>query len=223
MKRSLKQFSFMRKALLLIILICCIQCTIGQSVKPDGKTEVKSIIENKMLNIVYRGIRNRLTIYMPNMDSIKVTGRDIHKVGENEYYIAPTLGLTTEILVTGYHNGKQFTDRREFRILNIQKSYVSIHEDYGNVRLSKEELAASKIKIHIPQLVIALSEVESFEYKINKHDWIINEGAEFGHFAKEQILNLTKGDSVVIDKIKLVTDQPNIDRKKSIELKVYIK
>lgn len=212
----------MRKVFFFIILIGCIQCTIRKPVVESKKTEVVSVVENKKLNVVYRGIRNPITVYMPNVDSIKVTGPGVHKVNENEYYISPGQGLKTEILIIGYIDGQEIVDKREFRILGIQEFYASIHKYFGNIKLSKEELADSKIKIHIPQFVMELPDVESFEYKINKENSLSNKGDTFSDFAKAQIYNLKKGDSVLIDNIKLVTDYPNVDRARIIELKVYI-
>jgi len=64
--------------------------------------------------------------------------------------------------------------------------------------------------------------VKSFQYQINKQQSFINNGNKFNEFGKQQIYNLKKGDSVVIDNINLITDKPNTDRARIIELIIYI-
>ncbi|APY06833.1 hypothetical protein BWZ20_00325 [Winogradskyella sp. J14-2] len=212
----------MKQIILLIVVLSFIHCAPKKTVGNPTNPKIKSIVENNKLNVVYRGIRNPLTIYVPNTDSIKVSGIGLHKIDNNEYYISPGQGLTMEITIVGYIKGQEIIDKREFRILDIQKPYASIHKYFGNVTLSKEKLASSKIKPHIPQFVLELPDVYSFEYQINNQKRLFNEGNTFNDVAKKQIYNLKKGDSVLIDNVKLVTDRPNVDRAKIIELKVYI-
>ena len=182
----------MRLTILFLILLSCVQCTVKNNFTGLKQGQIKSIVENKKLNVVYRGIRNPLTIYMPYADSIKVTGLGLHKDKDSEYYIAPGSGLKTEIFIIGYINGREIIDKREFRILDIQEAYASIHKYFGKVKLSKEELSDSKIEIHIPQFIVELPDVASFKYEINNKEPGQNEGNTFGNLAKHQINNLKK-------------------------------
>lgn len=212
----------MKLTFLFLILLSCVQCTVKNNFTGLKQGQIKSIVENKKLNVVYRGIRNPLTIYMPYTDSIKVTGLGLHKVKDYEYYIAPGSGLKTEILIIGYINGREIIDKREFRILGIQEAYASIHKYFGKVKLSKEKLSDSKIEIHIPQFIVETPDVASFKYQINNWEPLQNEGNSFDNLAKHHINNLKKGDSITIDNVKLVTDNPNEYRARVIELKIYI-
>ena len=212
----------MKNLFILIIFMSFTQCTTKKPTNELKNSNIKTIIENENLNVVYRGIRNPLTIYVPNADSIKVSGLGIGQTDENKYYIAPGLGTKAEITVIGYINGEELIDKRQFRILDIEKPYASINNNYGKITLSKDELANSIIKAHIPQFIIELPEILSFEYTINEQQTLINNGNEFNNIAKEQIYNLRNGDSMVIDNVKLVTDKPNIDRAKIIELRIYV-
>jgi len=211
----------MKKVIYLLIILICIQCAPKKALDTSKGSTIKTIIENENFNIVYRGIKNPLTIYMPDVDSTKVNGIGLHKIEKNKYYITPGLGTKLEITIVGYRNGNEIIDKREFRILDIQRPYASIHDNFGTVILSKKTLAYSKIKTHIPQFVIELPETKSFQYKINDQHPILNKGNTFNKTAKEQICNLKKGDSVLINNVKLKTDTPNTDRKAIIELKIY--
>ena len=212
----------MKKLYLLLIFLSFIQCASKKNVSESKNSNLKSIIENEKLNIIYRGIRNPLTIYFPNADSIQVNGLGVQKTDENKYYIAPGSGTKVEITVIGFINGEELMDKREFRILDIQKPYASIHNSYGKITLSKDKLANATIKVHVPQFVLELPEIESFQYQINKEQSSINSGNNFSELVKKKIQNLKKGDSLLIDNIKLITDKSNIDRAKISELKIYI-
>ncbi|WP_343660389.1 hypothetical protein [Chryseobacterium sp.] len=204
------------------ILSACVHCT---SKKPlsSKDSNIKTIIENEKLNVVYRGIKNHLTIYVPKSDSIKVSGPGVYKESENKYSIVPGIGSSMTITITGFIRGKKITDKREFRILNINNPFTSINHKIEKITLSREELANSTIEYLIPQLVLKLGKVTKFRYQINEEEPMINYGDKFSRLVKEKIFNLKSGDYMIIDELSSGPELQNIDLKKATELKVYIK
>ncbi|MDR6463932.1 GldM family protein [Chryseobacterium sediminis] len=206
-----------------LILCVCSYCTPRKQILSSKDSNIKSIIENEKLNILYRGIKNDLTIYMPESDSIKVSGSGVYKEGENKYFIIPGTGSSMEMTITGFIKGKAITDKREFRILNINNPFASINNKIEKITLSKEELADSKIEYFIPQFIMKLGKVSKFRYQINEGEPMVNYGDRFNKPVKEKIFNLESGDYIIIDELSSGLELENIDLKKITPLKVFIK
>lgn len=213
----------MKKFIFYPLIFCvCIYCTPKKYISSSKDSGNKSIIENEKFNILYRGIRNYLTIYVPKSDSIKVNGPGVYKEEENKYYITPTTGTSLEIIITSFINSKQAVEKREFRILNIEKPFASIKNKTEKITLSQEELATSKIEYFIPQFVMKLGKVGKFRYQINNEEPTVNYGDEFNKSAKEKIYNMKSGDRMIIDELNFNPELQNLDLKKVAELVVYI-
>jgi hypothetical protein len=216
-----KQFNILKKTIyLILLLIICLNCSPTKTFTKES--DIKAIVENRQLNILYRGVRNHLNIDIPQSDSIQVSGAGVKKEGKNRYSVVPTTGTTLEITISGFIRDKVVTDKRKFRILNIGRPFASINNQTIQINLTNEELALSKIKYFIPQLVYELPKVGKFHYQINQEESLINYGEEFNQSAKDRILKMKSGDSIVIDELSLENEQPNIDYKKVNALKVII-
>lgn len=205
-----------------IILYIFIDCSSRKHISFSKDSNIKSVIENSQLNIVYRGIKNHLTIYVPKSDSIKVSGIGVKKESENNYSITPTIGTTLKITITGFFKGKEVIEKREFRIFKIDKPFASIGNRTGEITLSNKELADSKIEYFIPQFVYKLGKVGKFRYKINDEESVVNYGDEFNKSAKEKIFKMKSGDYMVIDELNFNPELQSVDLKKVTELKVLI-
>lgn len=204
------------------ILLIHISCTSLRYNLHSDNSGNKAFVENEDLNVLYRGIKNHLRIYVPKSDSIKVSGSGIYKEEENKFYIIPSTGKTLQIKIISYCKGKETVDRREFRILNIGKLFASINNRTGKITLSKDELAGSVIEYYIPQFVGKLGKVGKFSYKINNGNPMINYGSTFSKYAKDRIYTMQSGDSMVIDHLNFHPEMEIVDLKKASELVVYI-
>lgn len=164
-----------------------------------------------------------MRIYVPKSDSIKVSGLGVYKEEENKYYITPATGTSLEIKIISFLKGKETIEKREFRILNIQKTFASINNKTEKITLSNDELATSKIEYYIPQFVENLGKVGKFRYQINNEEAMVNYGNEFNKSVKEKIYNMKSGDVMIIDELNYNPELQNIGLKKVEELVVYIK
>lgn len=212
----------MKKIIYYTIIFCVyISCSSRKHISSSKSSNIKSIVENSQLNVVYRGIKNHLTIYVPQSDSIKVSGIGVQKESENNYSITPTIGTSLKITITGFFKGKEVIDEREFRIFSIGKPFASINNKTGEITLSNEELANSKVEYFIPQFVISLGKVGKFQYQINEQEPAINYGEEFDESAKKKIFKMKPGDYMIID-LNFNPELQNVDLAKITELKVII-
>ncbi|WP_231433699.1 GldM family protein [Chryseobacterium sp. Leaf313] len=84
---------------LILLLIICLNCSSTKTF--TKKSDIKAIVENRQLNILYRGVQNHLNIDIPQSDSIQVSGAGVKKDGKNRYSIVPTTGTTLEIPFQG--------------------------------------------------------------------------------------------------------------------------
>ena len=167
-------------------------------------------------------MKNRLKIYVPKSDSIKVSGSGVYKEEENKYYIVPSTGNTLQIKIISFIKGKETVEKRGFRILNIGKPFASINNKTGKITLSKKKLANSTIEYHIPQFLGKLGKPGKFRYQINHEEPMVNYGAEFNKSVKDKIHNMKSGDAMIIDELNFNPELQNIDQKKVAELIVYI-
>jgi len=205
------------------MLCTCIYCTPKKHISSSNDSSIKSVIENEKLNILYRGIKNYLTIYVPQSDSITVSGLGVYKEGKSKYYITPSTGTSMEITIISFVKGKEIIEKREFRIVNIEKAFASIRNKIGKITLSQEELATSKIEYFIPQFVMKLGRVGKFRYQINDEEPTVNYGDEFNKSAKEKIYNMKSGDSMIIDDLNSNPELQSVDVKKVEKLVIDIK
>ena len=225
----------MKKIVLLILtILVCTGCSPRKNFSNSKVSEIKSIIEYKQFNIIYRGLENRMTIFVPGADSIKVSGigisttdstkvfeMRIKKFDENIYGFTPGRGDKMLMSIFSFLNGKESFEKREFRIFNIQSPYTSINGQIIQIKMSKESLAQSKIEMLIPQLIFEMPKVKNFSFKINDGESYFVERNLFDLTAKEKILNLKIGDVVLIYDVQI--DYINSGRMKNLkELKIYI-
>ena len=206
----------------ILIVFVCICCMPSKHISSSKVSNNISIIENENLNIVYRGIKNHLKIYVSKSDSINVSGPGVYKEEENRYYIVPSTGNTLQIKIISFNKSKETVEKREFRILNIGKPFASINNKTGKIILTKEELATSTIEYYIPQFVGNLGKPGKFRYQINDEEPMVNYGAEFNKSVKDNIYNMKSGDVMIIDELNFNPEMQNIDLKKVTELTVYI-
>jgi len=207
----------------IFLIFLYIGCSSTKDRLTSADSNIKSIIENKQLNILYRGLKNYLTIYVPKSDSIKVSGVGVQKESENNYSITPTIGSSLEITITGFFKGKEVIDKRKFRIFNIRNPFASINGKTGEITLSKEELANFKVEYFIPQLVIQSAKVGKFQYRINEEKPMINYGEEFNEVPRKKIFEMKSGDSMIIDELNFNPELLTVDIKEVTKLKVFIK
>jgi hypothetical protein len=165
------------------------------------------LIIPKNLKVVYRGIPNNLLIEVPNCKSFTASANGLVLISKNNYNLNP--GSGTEVIITidiVLKNNKKITEKHKFEIKNIKSLVSSINSSYTDIKISKNQLENSLIKVEIPDknlnlgfrvtgFTIFLKSGKTFEIKGNKIDKVTIER-----------LNriIQKGDKIKISDIKFV-------------------
>lgn len=121
------------------------------AVKKDSAYLVVSI--DRMKKTVYRGIRNPLTIVVPNAVSTKVEGNGLMKTDNFGHYdLRPGTGTKAEIKITAVMpDGSTFNESRSFTIRNLPgpKSFfggVQASSSYS-IPLTEPQIKANEVSL----------------------------------------------------------------------------
>lgn len=157
------------------------------------------VVSADKLNVVYRGIKNPISISVPNSKSFTASGQGLNKVSEGKYYLSPGQGLFSNIkLEIELNDGTIKTEEHSFRIIGISSPIALINGENCSkciVEMTKEELLDSEISIKIEDLLIDIKlEVSGFTVKFPNKKWFRLENNKFDQVVINQILKLKKGD-----------------------------
>ncbi|NHN25579.1 hypothetical protein FIA58_007810 [Flavobacterium jejuense] len=119
----------MKVTLFLISFLFCLNSIAQDSLKSSIKKY--SFVKNEQVeNVVYRGLKNPITIYVPNAKLFKANGLGLEKRSENKYYLFPDKGLQTEVkLEITLNNDSIVYESIFFRIKDIRGPIVMINDN----------------------------------------------------------------------------------------------
>ena len=135
--------------------ICCLllsQFLLAQSDTSFVSKPKLGLISVDKLNVVYRGIRNPISIAVPNAKSFTVSGLGVSQEKGN-YYISPGQGnemiVTLEIVL---EDDSKVDEEHVFRIKNLKKHIARINNKNCQnciVLMKKEELKDAEITYYL--------------------------------------------------------------------------
>ena len=127
------------------------------SIKTVKKDSVYTLLSvDRAKKTIYRGLKNPLTIVVPNAVSTKVEGNGVMKVDDfGHYRISPGTGATSEIRITStMPDGSTYKDTRVFNVKNVPAPTIHLDQTkwvhgatVGN--LSEEEVKKAEISLHM--------------------------------------------------------------------------
>ena len=105
---------------------------------------------------IYRGLKNPLTIVVPNAVSTKVEGNGVMKVDDlGHYRISPGAGTTSEIRISAtMPDGSIYKDTKIFNVKNVPAPTVHLSQTKwipgaAQGSLTPEELTNAEISLHM--------------------------------------------------------------------------
>lgn len=133
----------MKITLFLISLFFCLNCNAQDSL--TGSIKKYSFVKNEQVeNVVYRGLKNPISIYVPNAKLFKASGLGLEKISENKYYLFPDKGLYTEVkLEITLNDDSIIYESISFRIKDIIGPIVKFNNQISEsctIELSRKEL-----------------------------------------------------------------------------------
>ncbi|WP_396144384.1 hypothetical protein [Flavobacterium sp.] len=144
-----------------------------------SKSNISFVFANK-LNVVYRGLENKISIVVPNSKSFTASGNYLYKNSNNEYVLLAGFGDEALILLNiEMNDGSIRKEKHEFRIKDIPNLYGKINKYFCNhsiLLMSKEELLTSKLSVGFPsEFPIDINiELLQFTVEIDNKTYLVN-------------------------------------------------
>ena len=165
------------------------------------------------MNVVYRGIRNPISIAVPHAKSFTVSGIGVSEENGN-YFISP--GQGNEMIVTleiVFEDDSKVIEEHVFRIKTVPYPQGRINNRNCNdcyVNMNVEALKNAVISVHFEDFQYDYTfEVTNFVIVKPKKPGIIVEGNTIDENAFNQLKKLKKGDIIIIGAIKYKVN-PNV-------------
>ncbi len=190
----------MKKLLLFLFIISF------HSYAQDTIPAAKSVIALDKMNVVYRGVRNPISIAVNNAKSYIISGKGVSKKEDGSYVLHPGSGNETKIFVEIENfDGTKVVEEHVFRVLPFGPHYFTINgiKDEGNLVFFIEDLKNAKIEAKIKDFLFPINlEVKGFDIKFPRNKTITIEGFLFTDKVYELLKKARKNDIIIISNIR---------------------
>jgi len=162
-----------------------------------------AVISADKMNVVYRGVKNPLSISIPGVpdNKVKVSAPGIVKVKPGKYVMDVTnyKGKNVVIKVNGIANGKPVSDSKTFRVKNIPAPMGTVRGESGLVKMPKRNLEVSTIGASLPDFDFDIKlGVRSFDFKVPGQPTLRVNGTRLNEKAKSLLRRVKRGQTVQI-------------------------
>ena len=161
------------------------------------------------MNVVYRGVKNPLSISIPGVsdNKVKVSAPGITKVKSGKYIMDVTRykGKEVKINVTGVANGKPVHDSKTFRVKNIPPPVGTVRGESGMIKMPKRNMEVATIGAKLPDFDFDVKlGVKYFDFKVPGQPTVRVNGTRLNSKAKQLLRHVKRGQTVQIFGIKAV-------------------
>lgn len=162
----------------LYILFLFVFVSYAQDTIQSSKTY--SILKNeKIYDVVYRGLRNPLKIVVPDAKSFKVYGEGLSIKDDGSYNLSPRFGKTVTVYVESIlKNDSIVIEEHIFKIKGVPSAEVHLNGMCYSIELNKERLINAIISLEVPDYDykhdIVVKEFEIFTLKRKKKKILLN-------------------------------------------------
>ncbi len=158
------------------------------------------------MNVVYRGVKNPLTISMDGVPNNKVTANapGLSRASGSSYIMDVTTvkGREVKINVTGTIDGKSFPSSKTFRIKDIPRPTGTIRGEDGNggpVRMQRQGLEISSVGAMLFDFDFDLTlNISGFSFKVAGQPTVKVNGSKLNSQAKNALRRAKRGETVQI-------------------------
>lgn len=170
--------------------------------KPNSAT-----ISADKMNVVYRGLKNPMTISFAGVSDNKVVANaaGLNKVSSGKYNMTPGAGREVTINVTGtLDDGSKVSDKKTFRIKDLPKPIGAFNGQVGNAKLPRNNVEIGKLSADFGDdfdFNFPLS-VQSFTMKVPGKPSVNCSGNRLNSAAKTALRSARRGDIVQFINIK---------------------
>jgi len=188
-----------------------------------------AIVSADKMNVVYRGIKNPMTVSMPGVPKNKISasvsgGHRWRRVKGTQYMLTPGNGTEVKINVTGTIDGKKYPSSSTFRIKSLPRPTPTVRgqvQQGGAIKLPRQALKVSPIGAKFENFDFDLKpEVKRFTMKIPGQPSVVVNGNRLNAKAKNLLDLASNGDTVQIFDVK--ADVPGVNVKNMPALLIQI-
>lgn len=183
------------------------------AVKKDSAFAVISI--DKIRKTVYRGLKNPLTIIVPNAITTKVEGNGLMKIDNQGHYdLRPGPGTKAEIKITAtMPDGSVYTDVKSFNVKNVpnpQSHFANVTSGSNTTLLTEEQIKQGEISLMIGDFDYELELiVTGFEIIFPNGKKVKVEGNRFNSNALEMLKKVRNNGLIKIQNIVAFASEKN--------------
>lgn len=166
-----------------------------------------AVISADKMNVVYRGVKNPMTISIPGVGQATANAQGLTSAGgAGKYVMDPTniQGREVTINVTGtLPDGETVSDSKTFRVKEIPAPVGTIRGEDGIVKMQKNNLAISTVGASLPDFDFDLDlRITEFKFNVPGQPTIIVSGNKLDQRAKDALNRARRGETVQIFDIK---------------------
>lgn len=180
-----------------------IEVPVSSSFATVAKPNSATISADKM-NVVYRGVKNPMTISFAGVPDNKVTAsaQGLSRAGGSKYIMDATniKGREVTINVTGtLPDGKKVPDNKTFRIKDLPKPTGTVRGEDGAIKMQRQSLEKSTISAKFDDFDFELPlRVNGFKFKVPGQPTIEVRGNKLNDRAKSALRKAKRGSGVQI-------------------------
>jgi len=168
-----------------------------------------AVISADKMNVVYRGVKNPLTISIPGVSSITANAPGMSQVSGAKYELDPTTvkGREVKINVSGkLANGETVSDSKSFRIKDIPNPVGTVRgEDglSGPIKMQRNDLKISSVGAVLPDFDFDLSlAISGFKLQVPGKPIVEVNGQKLNDAAQRAVDDAQRGSTIQIFDIR---------------------
>ncbi|UZO81415.1 gliding motility protein GldM [Aquimarina sp. ERC-38] len=166
-----------------------------------------AVISADKMNVVYRGVKNPMTISIPGVPTINASAPGLRKSGGAGRYVMDVTTVRSrevDIKVSGkLPNGTSITSSKKFRIKDIPRPVGTVRGEEGSIKMSKSGLDKASIGAILPDFDFDIKlKVTGFKFKVEGQPTISVNGGRLSSKAKSALRKAKRGSSVQVIDIK---------------------
>ena len=182
--------------------------------KPNSAT-----ISADKMNVVYRGVKNPMTISFAGIadNNVTATASGLSRVSGSKYVMDATRiqGREVTINVSGKIDGQTVGDKATFRIKDLPKPTGTVRGEDGSVKMQKNALAISTIGAKFDDFDFELPlRVTGFKFKVPGQPTISVNGNKLDSRAQGALTKAKRGTDVTIFDIEAKAEGVSVILKK---------
>ncbi|MGO1584942.1 MAG: gliding motility protein GldM [Mesonia sp.] len=169
-----------------------------------------AVISADKMNVVYRGVKNPMTISIPGVPSVSANGPGLSSAGGNSKYVMDVTNIKAKevkINVSGkLPDGTSVSDSKVFRIKEIPRPIGNVagrDASGGAIRMPRNTAAVAQVSAKLPDFVFDLSlNVVSFQFQVQGKPPVTVNGNKLNGAAKAALNGAPRGAVVTLFNIK---------------------